>query len=285
MQELALLGVFAHPDDEQTMTGAFARAALEGMRTGLICATRGEVGEISDPALATPENLGYVREHELKAAMAVVGVKYLWFLDYRDSGMAGTPENEDARNFIKSDQEEALGKIVKIIREFKPTVMVTFEPSGGYGHPDHMAISRLATEAFDAAADPDRFPGVGEPWQAGRLYYTAFPRSLIKKMGEHFRAQGVDMGLGDVDAESMGLPDEEITHAVDTNEFVPLKMKSLDQHRTQMNPESPFNKMPDDLINELRGVEYYTLVKGEPLPEGAQLSTDLFAGLRDRRQA
>ena len=285
MQELALLGVFAHPDDEQTMTGAFARAALEGMRTGLICATRGEVGEISDPALATPENLGYVREHELKAAMAVVGVKYLWFLDYRDSGMAGTPENEDARNFIKSDQEQALGKIVKIIREFKPTVMVTFEPNGGYGHPDHMAISRLATEAFDAAADPGRFRGVGEPWQAGRLYYTAFPRSLIKKMGEHFRAQGVDMGMGDVDAESMGLPDEEITSAVDTNEFVPLKMKSLDQHRTQMNPESPFNKLPDELVNELRGVEYYALVKGEPLPDGAQLSTDLFAGLRDRRQA
>lgn len=285
MQELALLGVFAHPDDEQTMTGAFARAALEGMRTGLICATRGEVGEISDPALATPENLGYVREHELKAAMAVVGVKYLWFLDYRDSGMAGTPENEDARNFIKSDQEQALGKIVKIIREFKPTVMVTFEPNGGYGHPDHMAISRLATEAFDAAADPGRFPGVGEPWQAGRLYYTAFPRSLIKKMGEHFRAQGVDMGMGDVDAESMGLPDEEITSAVDTNEFVPLKMKSLDQHRTQMNPESPFNKLPDELVNELRGVEYYALVKGEPLPDDAQLSTDLFAGLRDRRQA
>src|SRR5438270_4288452 len=99
MKDLALLGIFAHPDDEQTMSGAFAAAAREGIRTGLVCATRGEEGEISDPALATHENLGQVRESELRAAVTVLGVKYLWFLDYRDSGMMGTPENDNLESF------------------------------------------------------------------------------------------------------------------------------------------------------------------------------------------
>src|SRR6476620_2835324 len=118
------------------MSGAFAQAALEGIKTGLICATRGECGEIADPELATPENLGTVREAELRAASAVIGIKYLYFLDYRDSGMMGTPQNDDPACFFRSNDDEALGRIVKIVRDFKPTVMVTFDPTGGYGHPD-----------------------------------------------------------------------------------------------------------------------------------------------------
>src|SRR3954454_17213823 len=140
----SLLGIFAHPDDEGTMSGAILKYGKEGVATGLVCATRGEVGEISDPALATPENLGKVREGELRAAVTVLGVKYLWFLDYRDSGMMGTPENDHPGNFVQADKEEALGKIVKIIRDFKPTVMVTFDPTGGYGHPDHVTISQIS---------------------------------------------------------------------------------------------------------------------------------------------
>src|SRR5438105_1444393 len=163
MSSLALLGVFAHPDDEQLMSGAFAQAVKEGMRTGLICATRGEMGEIADPALATPENLGEVREGELRAAARVLGVEHLWFLDYKDSGMMGTPPNEDPDNFMRSDQDEALRKIVKIVRDFKPTVMVTFDETGGYGHPDHITINRLAIAAFSAAADPNMYPEAGEP--------------------------------------------------------------------------------------------------------------------------
>src|SRR4051794_38882961 len=101
MQDLALLGVFAHPDDEQLLSGSYAAAAREGITTGLICATRGEEGEIADPSLATPENLGQVREGELRAAATAVGVKYLWFLDYRDSGMMGTAPNENPECFYR----------------------------------------------------------------------------------------------------------------------------------------------------------------------------------------
>src|SRR5438128_3644612 len=113
-----LLGVFAHPDDEGTMSGAILQYNTQGIESGLICATRGEMGEIADPALATPENLGEVREGELRAAVGVLGVEHLWFLDYKDSGMMGTPPNEDPDNFMRSDQNEALRKIVKIVRDF-----------------------------------------------------------------------------------------------------------------------------------------------------------------------
>ena len=157
MTDLALLGVYAHPDDEQGMTGALAKASKEGIRTGLVCATKGELGEIAYPELATPENLGEVREGEMRAAADVAKVQHLWFLDYLDSGMIGTPGNDDPRSFYRSNEEEALGKLVKIVREFKPTVMVTFDETGGYGHPDHITIHRLTTLAFDAAADAKRY--------------------------------------------------------------------------------------------------------------------------------
>src|SRR6478672_43851 len=171
MTDAAILAVYAHPDDEQGVSGTLAKYARQGVRTGLICATRGEVGEISDPALATPENLGAVRERELRDAAAVLGVQQLWFLDYRDSGMAGTAPNGDPRAFMNADGEEVVGRIVRIIREFKPQALVTFDATGGYGHPDHVAIHRWTTEAFATAADPARYPDAGPAWRAGRLFY------------------------------------------------------------------------------------------------------------------
>src|SRR5579863_6775313 len=101
MSTKRLLGVFAHPDDEGTMSGALLQYSTQGVETGLVCATRGEVGEIADPALAMPENLAEVREGEMRAAVGILGVRNLWFLDYRDSGMAGTPENSDPRAFVQ----------------------------------------------------------------------------------------------------------------------------------------------------------------------------------------
>src|SRR4051812_8494103 len=116
MTDLAILASYAHPDDEQGVTGTLARYAQEGVRTGLICATRGEMGEISDPSLATPETLGQVREGEMRCACAKAGIKNLWFLDYRDSGMAGTAPNQDAEAFMNADPQEAIGRIVRVIR-------------------------------------------------------------------------------------------------------------------------------------------------------------------------
>src|SRR6266581_328469 len=163
MSTKRLLGIFAHPDDEGTMSGAMLQYSISGVETGLVCATRGEVGEIADPALATPENLGEVREGEMRAAAEVLGVHNLWFLGYRDSGMAGTPENQDPRSLAQANAAEVVGKLVAIIRQFRPQVMVTFDESGAYGHPDHIAIYRHTTSAFHAAADAVQYPELGPP--------------------------------------------------------------------------------------------------------------------------
>lgn len=281
MANLALLGVFAHPDDEQTMTGAFAKAIAEGIETGLICATRGELGEISDPALATPDNLGEVREGEMRAAADVLGIQHLWFLDYRDSGMMGTPGNDDPASFYRVNDDEALARIVKIVREFHPTVMVTFDETGGYGHPDHLTIHRLANKAFQAAADPDLYPEAGEPWQTARLFYTSFPRSRIKAWQKWLAENEIDLGFDNIPEDQFGMDDALITNSIDVAEWTHLKERSLNMHSTQINPDSPFNKMPPELVEEFRSQEHYALAAGTPLPNTPDAKLDLFAGLRD----
>jgi LmbE family N-acetylglucosaminyl deacetylase len=278
--DLALLGVFAHPDDEEMMAGVYASTAAEGFRTGLICATRGERGEISDPTLATPDNLGDVREHELRAACAVLGIKHLWFLDYADSGMAGTPENDLPGAFARADEQEALQKIVQIVRDFRPTVMVTFDETGAYGHPDHLFIERLTLAAFKAAADPARFPSAGAPWQPARLYYAGFPRSAIVRWMDLARELQPDHAFAQLDPSTMGIEDSRITNEVDVSRWYDVKRRARQMHRTQTGPNNPMAQMPGDVVRAWMSIENYALVAGESLPPGDEARGDIFAGLR-----
>jgi LmbE family N-acetylglucosaminyl deacetylase len=176
-----LLALYAHPDDEAFgMGGTLAHYAADGADVTLVCATRGEVGEIAEGVDATPETLGQVREAELRCAADTVGVRQLIFLDYRDSGMAGTPENADPRAFVNAPAEEVVPRLVGIIRRVRPQVVVTFEPNGGYGHPDHITIHCHTVTAFHAAADANLYPNQGPAWQAERLFYSAIPRSFFR---------------------------------------------------------------------------------------------------------
>jgi LmbE family N-acetylglucosaminyl deacetylase len=278
--DLALLGVFAHPDDEELMAGVYAQAAAEGIRTGLICATRGERGEISDPNLAAPDNLGDVREHELRAACAVLGIKHLWFLDYLDSGMAGTPENDHREAFARADEQEALEKIVRIVRDFRPDVMLTFDETGAYGHPDHLYIERLSIAAFEAAGDPARFPSAGEPWQPSRLYYVGFPRSAMARWIDLARRLQPDHAFAQLDPATLGIEDSRITNRVDVSRWRAVKQRARQMHRTQTGPNDPMAKMPRELVDQWASTEYYALIGGKPLPEGEEAGGDIFAGLR-----
>src|SRR5215831_11641504 len=134
-----LLAVHAHPDDECISTGGIlARYAAEGVRTVLVTCTDGAVGEISDPSLATPENLAEVRSQELDESVRVLNISRLVKLGYRDSGMAGTSENDDPRSFQQSSFGEAVERVVRVLREERPRVVVTYNENGGYGHPDHI---------------------------------------------------------------------------------------------------------------------------------------------------
>ena len=278
-----LLAVFAHPDDEAFGTGGtLARYAAMGTNIALVCATRGEVGEIADKSLATPDTLGQVRENEMLCAADTLGVKDVIFLGYRDSGMAGTTENGNSGAFVNAPAEEVVSRLVGIIRQLRPQVVVTFEPNGGYGHPDHIAAHRHTLAAFHAAADPSCNPEQGEAWQAYRLFYTAIPRSFFLEMRDRLAAAGVDTSEFDrFEEDGIGWPDDQVNVMVDVAGEIEAKWAALNCHRTQFGPNNLFRRLSDEEIKQMLGREYFALAWPDPDP-GLQLA-GLFAGLRAGR--
>lgn len=250
-----LLVALAHPDDETFGSGGLmARAVEEGHRVVIVCATRGEVGEIADPALATPETLGAVREAELRSAARALGVGDVRVLGHRDSGMAGTPENEHPQALLNADPETVVGQLVREIRDVRPDVVVTFEPGGIYGHPDHMVISQRVTAAVERAAAGD---GDGTPHRVARLYYIAVPRSVVRMFKDFAEQSGAQWGAGmDVDAAP---DDSEITARVDVTPWIERKKAAVLAHATQ---EGTVKGMPDDFRDRMFATEWFMLARG-----------------------
>jgi LmbE family N-acetylglucosaminyl deacetylase len=277
--ENSILAIYAHPDDEAFATGGtIACYAASSTPVYLVCATRGEAGEISDPAYASPENLGEVREDELRCAAETMGVQELIFLDYRDSGMVGTPENEDPRAFSNAPAEEVVPQLVRIIRRLKPLVVLTFEPNGGYGHPDHIAIHNHTVAAFHAAADPKKYPELGSAWQATRLFYTAIPRSFFVKMRSEMEKQNIDTSEFEIfEDTSIGWPDKKVNVSIDVSETVEDKWSALECHRTQFGPGNLFRRLPETRVKELISVEHFALAW--PIPKSGAKMSGLFEGL------
>jgi N-acetyl-1-D-myo-inositol-2-amino-2-deoxy-alpha-D-glucopyranoside deacetylase len=274
-----LLAVHAHPGDECISTGGIlARYAAAGVRTVLVTCTDGAVGEISDPALATLENLAEVRSHELDDSVRVLDISRSVRLGYRDSGMAGTADNDDRRSFLQSSFDEALERVVRVVREERPQVVVTYDERGGYGHPDHIRAHQVAVAAFHAAGDGARFPEAGTPFSPSKLYYAVIPRSAMREFAERLRAAGVEAPFEEVrEDEDMpfGVADQRVTTFIDVSEYIGAKRASLLAHRTQMGPEQFFLRMPESVFGEVFGRETFQRVEGAgPIPED-----DLFAGL------
>jgi len=276
MSTKRLLGVFAHPDDEGVTSAAILKYNMSGVESGLVCATRGEVGEIADPSLATPENLGQVREGEMRAAAEVLGVHHLWFLGYRDSGMAGTPENEDPRAFANASAAEVVGKLVAIIRQFRPQVMITFDETGGYGHPDHIAIYRHTTSAFHAAADGVQYPELGPAFAVSKLYYGSFPRSSIRAMADWMKSQNYEGPFSRLDPEKLGIPDEQISVRLDTKPWRETIDRSWSMHRTQAHTRPNFDQIPEE-IQRLWGDHAYFQLAASRVGPDVPGENDLFA--------
>jgi LmbE family N-acetylglucosaminyl deacetylase len=276
MNTRTLLAVFAHPDDEAFGTGgSLAHLSASGVKTVLVCATRGEVGEIADPSYATPETLGQVREAELRCAAETMGVAEVIFLGYRDSGMAGTPENQDPRAFINAPADDVMATLVGVIRRVRPQAVVTFEPNGGYGHPDHIAIHKHSVAAFHAAADPTCYPEQGAAYQAARLFYTAIPRSFILELRDQLEALGEDTSqFGRFDEENLGWPDDRVNLVLDVASTVELKWQALLCHRTQFGPGNLFRRLPEPIMKQMMSREYFSLAWPEPAP-GTELP-DMF---------
>lgn len=272
-----LLAFFAHPDDESFgLAGSIAKLAAQRIPTTLVCATRGEVGQISHPALATAENIGAVRERELRAAAQAMKLDRLLFLDYRDSGMEGTDENHDPRAFVNQPAQEVVPRLAQIIRQVRPSVVVTFDPQGGYGHPDHIAIHQHAVAAFHAAAAPSYMPALGEPWQASRLFYNVIPRSRIALMRDQMAGLGEDPSRFDRFAER-AWPDEKVHLTVDVTGQFAAKWQALMCHRTQLGDEHLFRRIDLDTVQQIMGREHFALAWPDPTPD-MRLET-LFDGL------
>lgn len=232
-----LLLVHAHPDDEAIPTGAtMARYAAQGARVCLVTCTRGEHGEVVTEELAAvreggPEALGKHREGELAAALAELGVhRHEWLGGpgrWWDSGMAGTPENDDPRAFARADPDEAVRELVAILRRERPQVVITDNDRGSYGHPDHLQAHRVSATAVNRAADSAYAAELGEPWEVSKVYWSALPRSTVERL--------VEQGVWEIEAEMPGIPDTEITTLIDGREHLGAKVAALRAHRSQVN--------------------------------------------------
>ena len=257
----SLLAIFAHPDDESFGAGGtLAKYASEGASVALVCATNGEIGEISDPSLASTESLGEVRIAELRCAADALGVGELVLLGYRDSGMAGTADNDRPGAFAKAPADEVVPRLVGVIRRLRPDVVVTFDPSGGYGHPDHVAVHNHTVKAFDAARDAGLYPEEGEPWQPSRLAYTVFTRSMFDRFRAKLEEAGAEVGDLDGWEEIVELwADDDVQVTLDVSSTVAAKWNALRCHRTQFGSDNLFRRMPEEMARELMGRESFAV--------------------------
>jgi LmbE family N-acetylglucosaminyl deacetylase len=199
-----ILSVLAHPDDESFgMGGTLAKYAQQGVEIHLICATRGEAGEVDPHYMDGFESIADRRVSELLCAAEHLGLAKVHFLDYRDSGMEGSEDNQHPEALINAPLEQVAGEVVAYIRDFQPDVVLTFDPVGGYHHPDHIHIQKAATMAFKAAGDEDQYPDQGQAFQPARLYYHIFPRKFIRVLVRILRLVGRDPSRfgrnGDID--------------------------------------------------------------------------------------
>jgi len=274
-----LVAIFAHPDDETFgLGGTMATYADRGIPITMVCATRGEVGEIAPGTGATPETLGEFREQELRDAMAILGVSDVRFLEFRDSGMKGTPENDDPRSLNMAPAELVVEPLVHVIRERQPDAVVTWDASGGYGHPDHIAVHHHATAAYHAAADAGQFAAGGPAWRSPRLFYNVIPIDEFMKLGEELRARGVTLEAPGGTEGLADLPRVAPNCVIDVTAQFDRKRRALLTHRTQMNPDDPFVNLPDDLARRFFGREYFH--RASPPVSGGGMLRDLLDDTR-----
>jgi len=290
--ERRLLLVHAHPDDETIGTGAtMAKYVDEGAHVALVTCTLGEEGEIlleehAHRAADRDDSLGEHRKIELANAMAALGVADHRQLGgdhkYRDSGMMGTPDNDDPDCFWRADLLAAASDLVAVIREVRPQVLVTYDDFGGYGHPDHIQAHRVAMYASVLAAAPSFRPDLGEAWEIAKIYWTAFPKSIVRAGIEALRAAGETTGFAAMDPDDMpfACDDELVTTTIDAEAWLERKTAAMAAHATQISMEDGFFALSNNIGSRAFGREYYRLVKGPVGPKDETgHETDLFAGL------
>jgi mycothiol S-conjugate amidase len=282
MSDRCLLTVHAHPDDEASKGApTIARYHDEGVRTVLVCCTGGEAGDILNPALDTDEvkaRLPEVRREELAAAAEVIGYDEVAMLGYRDSGMPDSPDNARPDNFANADLDEAIGRLVEVIRRERPQVIVTYaDDHTGYPHPDHIRVHDISPPAFDRAGDPDWYPELGDPWTPLKLYYVLWSRARLVATHEKFEELGLESPFDDRWFERPS-QDEKITTRIDIGDWYDVRLDGLLAHATQVDPDSPFwFGLPREEARSVHPWDDYVLAQSRV--ETSTPEDDLFAGV------
>jgi N-acetyl-1-D-myo-inositol-2-amino-2-deoxy-alpha-D-glucopyranoside deacetylase len=279
---LRLMAVHAHCDDETiTMGGTLAVYADRGVKTSVVCCTDGKLATIVDPDMpeeTTRPRLAEIREAELREACRILHVDDVQFLRYGDSGMADTATNQLADAFWMVPMHEAARRIVAEIRRFRPHVVVTYDGNGAYGHPDHIQAHRATLLAVEAAHLLPMYKDAGEPWRVEKLYYTAFPRSEMKRIVAMAKQAGMEPPFGEENPDNLAFltPDEFVTTTIDCKSVVARKREALRAHRSQISPDWPQLTIPDEVAVQFADEFFQLVISRTPavLPE-----TDLFAGI------
>jgi mycothiol S-conjugate amidase len=295
VEQLRMMAVHAHPDDESSKGAAtMARYVADGHDVMVVTCTGGERGSILNPSFEPadlaehPAQMSAVRRQEMAHAAQILGVQHRW-LGYIDSGL---PEGDPKPSlpdgcFAMVPLDVPTRDLVRVIREFRPHVVVTYDENGGYPHPDHIRCHKVSVAAFDAAGDPERFPDAGAPWQPLKLYYLhGFSRKRMQSLHDALLAAGAESPFGEWLATwDPSLPDilERVTTQVQCAEYFPLRDDALRAHATQIDPASRWFTVPHALQAQLWPTEEYELARSlvdTTLPED-----DLFSGVRERVHA
>ena len=288
-----LLLVHAHPDDESIATGiTMAKYAAGGAHVTLVTCTLGEEGEILLPDIAhfaadKEDKLGEHRQSELAAAMQELGITDWRLLGgpgrFRDSGMIGTSPNEKPECFWRADLLEASIELVKVIRETRPQVAITYDDFGSYGHPDHLQAHRITHYAAILAAVPGFKPELGAPWKIQKIYWTAMSKNMLSEGIKALRAAGETTGFAELDPDDLPFATDDalITTEITGPEFLSAKMDALRAHATQVSVDGGFFALSNNLGSQVFGTEYYRLAVGElgELVDGRE--QDLFSGVTE----
>ena len=281
---LRLMAVHAHPDDESNKGAATAaKYVAEGVEVLVVSCTGGERGDILNPRLADDphvlRDMAEVRRAEMAAAAAALGVQHRW-LGFVDSGL---PEGDPLPPlpdgcFALEDVETAAAALVRLVREFRPHVMTTYDEQGGYPHPDHIMCHKVSVAAFEGAADTDRFPG-GEPWQPLKLYYNGgFSRERLQVFHDALVAAGQESPFVDWLAQRSDRPERRVDARVPCADFFEARDTALLAHATQIDPDGFFFRVPREQQAELWPTEEFELARS--LVPTSVPEDDLFAGVR-----
>ncbi len=277
-----ILAVLAHPDDESFgMGGTLALYASRGAKVYLVCATRGEVGDVSPEILDGYSSVAELREAELRCAANKLGLSGVYFLNYRDSGMPGSRDNLNPRALAAQPVEQVAGDVVKFIRQLCPQVVITFDPIGGYRHPDHIAIHQATVKAFDLAGDPQAYPDSGSPYAPQRLYFQTISRKFIRwgtriltLFGQNPRQFGRNK---DIDLVSLTEVDYPAHVVIDYSEVATRRDAAARCHASQGGMQMT-RGFQGAIMRLIRGREVYMQAYPEWTQDGHK-RRDLFAGV------